>query len=435
VVRDFFVILEGEVAIVEGYGGEDRVISVHGPRRFLGEIGLLTGQAAFLTAVARKPGEVLAVPVDRLRELVAEDSELGDLVLRAFLIRRSMLIELGTGFRIVGSRYSPDTRRLREFAARNRLPHRWIDLKQRDGHHLIRLDDGGSVAGRTVLVATGARYRKLPVPRLEEFEGVSVHYAATLVEAQLCRNDPVAVVGGGNSAGQATVFLTRHAARVRLLVREDDLGKSMSRYLADRIERSPGVEILRHTEVRELVGDQGVLRALVFEDNRTGSAARSRRARSSSSSARSPMRAGSEINSRSTAVASSSPAPMPSAPRRMARAGTPIVSRSCSRPVGPGCSPRATCGAGRSSGWPRPSARRPWPSAWCTTTSSTGRRHSSTGRRFRRGPWPEAAGAVPGLQPGQADRRSRSGSPYGDGGSVPSSRAASSATSSSTRTS
>jgi thioredoxin reductase (NADPH) len=404
---DFYVVLEGQVAILEGYGGAVRVVAVHGPRRFLGELGLLTGQAAFLTAVALEPGEVLVVPVERLRELVSQDAAFGDLVLRAYLIRRSMLIELGAGFRIVGSRYSPDTRRLREFAARNRLPHRWIDLEkdkeaerllrqlgvapeetpvviwrgeqvlrnptnaelaraiglpapkpggtvcdlvivgagpaglaaavyaaseglatvtfdaiatggqagtsprienypgfpsgisgseltertviqaekfgadinvpaeataleQRDGHHLVRLDDGQAVEGRTVVVATGARYRKLPVPRLEEFEGTSVHYAATHVEAQLCHGDPVAVVGGGNSAGQAAVFLMKHAARVSLLIRGGDLGRSMSRYLADRIERTPGIEVLRHTEVRELVGE-GALEAVVVEDNRTGS--------------------------------------------------------------------------------------------------------------------------------------------------------------------
>jgi thioredoxin reductase (NADPH) len=403
---DFYVVLEGQVAILEGYGGAVRVVAVHGPRRFLGELGLLTGQAAFLTAVAVEPGEVLVVPVERLRELVSQDAAFGDLVLRAYLIRRSMLIELGAGFRIVGSRYSPATRRLREFAARNRLPHRWIDLEkdkeaeallrqlgvapeetpvviwrgeqvlrnpsnaelaraiglpaprpggavcdlvivgagpaglaaavyaaseglatvtldaiatggqagtsprienypgfpsgisgseltertviqaekfgarisvpaeataleQRDGHHLVRLDDGPAVEGRTVVVATGARYRKLAVPRLEEFEGTSVHYAATHVEAQLCHGDPVAVVGGGNSAGQAAVFLTRHAARVSLLIRGSDLGRSMSRYLADRIERTPGIEVLRHTEVRELVGE-GTLEAVGVQDNRTG---------------------------------------------------------------------------------------------------------------------------------------------------------------------
>jgi thioredoxin reductase (NADPH) len=127
---DFFVILEGKVAAVEGYGSDERVIRIHGPGRFLGELGLLTGQAALLTSVVREPGEVLAVPVEHLRELVTQDPTLGDLVLRAYLIRRSILIGLGTGIRIVGSRYSPDTRQLREFAARNRVPHRWIDLEE-----------------------------------------------------------------------------------------------------------------------------------------------------------------------------------------------------------------------------------------------------------------------------------------------------------------
>jgi thioredoxin reductase (NADPH) len=136
---DFFVVLEGRVAVVEGFGGDERVVRVHGPGRFLGELGLLTGQAALLTSVVREGGEVLAVPVERLRELVAEDAALGDLVLRAYLIRRSILISLGAGIRIVGSRYSPDTRRLREFAARNRLPHRWIDLEEdREAEALLR---------------------------------------------------------------------------------------------------------------------------------------------------------------------------------------------------------------------------------------------------------------------------------------------------------
>ena len=106
------------------------MIAVHGPGRFLGEVGLLTGQAAFFTAVVHEPGEVLALPVERLHEVVVREPGLGDLILHAFLLRRSMLIGLGAGFRIVGSRYSPDTRRLREFAARNRLPHHWIDLEQ-----------------------------------------------------------------------------------------------------------------------------------------------------------------------------------------------------------------------------------------------------------------------------------------------------------------
>ena len=120
---DFFVVLDrrGRHRRRERSGAE--LIAVHGPGRFLGELSLLTGQAAFFTAVVREPGAVLVVPAERLRELVGEDPALGDLILRAYLLRRSILIGLGAGFRIIGSRYSPDTRRLRDFAARNRLPH------------------------------------------------------------------------------------------------------------------------------------------------------------------------------------------------------------------------------------------------------------------------------------------------------------------------
>jgi len=404
---DFFVILSGKVAIVEGYdSGRERTIGVHGERRFLGELNLLTGQAAFLTAVVMEDGEVLAVPPERLRELVTHDTNLGDLILRAFLLRRSVLIGLGAGFRIIGSRYAPDTRRIREFAARNRLPHHWIDLEkdadaeallrelgvspeetpvviwrgrevlrnpsnvelaklfglplprakdevcdlivvgagpaglaaavygasegldtialdalatggqagtssrienylgfpagvsgaeltdravlqaekfgaeltmparatsleQRADHYAIGLEDGQELRARAIVIATGVQYRRLPVPRLEEFEGTSVYYAATLMEAQLCRGDPVAVVGGGNSAGQAALFLTGYASHVHLIVREPVLTENMSRYLADRIERRPDIAVHLHSEVRELCG-QDALEALVVEDNRTG---------------------------------------------------------------------------------------------------------------------------------------------------------------------
>ncbi|MCW2953512.1 MAG: Thioredoxin-disulfide reductase [Conexibacter sp.] len=403
---DFFVVLSGKVLMLEGSGEDQQLIAVHGPHRFLGELSLLTGQAAFFSAVVGESGEVLQVPVERLRQLVTQDAALGDLVLRAYLLRRERLVGLGAGLRIVGSRYSPDTHRLREFAARNRLPHRWIDLEEdrgaeallrqvgvapeeapvvilhasvlrnpsnselaravglpalrtpaavadlvvvgagpaglaaavygasegletialdaiatggqastsskienylgfpagisgaelaeratiqaekfgarvtvpaeatrlepQDGHHLVGLADGSALAARTVVIATGARYRKLPVPRLEEFEDVCVHYAATLMEAQLCAGESVAVVGGGNSAGQATIFLARHVARLRLLVRGEELGESMSRYLADRIARMPGIDVRLHTEVRELLGEDGDLDAVVVEDLHDG---------------------------------------------------------------------------------------------------------------------------------------------------------------------
>ena len=134
----------------------------------------------------------------------------------------------------------------------------------------MRLGESDALRARTILIATGAHYRRLPVPRLAQFEGTSVYYAATFVEAQMCRDDPIAIVGGGNSAGQATLFLSEHAAGpVRLLIRGGDLGANMSRYLADRIERHPGVEVMLHTEVRELVGDR-TLEALVVEDSPSG---------------------------------------------------------------------------------------------------------------------------------------------------------------------
>ncbi|NUS91326.1 MAG: FAD-dependent oxidoreductase [Nocardia sp.] len=410
--KDFFVILSGRVAIIdEGEGeSERRILRVHGRGRFLGELGLLEGQVAFFTAEAIEDGEILVVPAERVRELVAHDLVLSDLILRAYLIRRHLLIGLGSGFRIIGSCYSPDTLRLREFAMRNRLPHRLIDVEQddraeqllrsldiapedtpvviwhgekvlrnppntelarvvglpapdpvrdatqdvrdlivvgagpaglaasvygasdglntvtlesiaaggqastssrienylgfpagisgaelaeraviqagkfgarllvsaevtglvpEDGHHALPLADGGVVRGRAIVFATGARYRKLTVPGLEALEGTSVYYAATHQEARMCGTEPVAIVGGGNSAGQATVFLADGASRVHLLIRGSDLGKSMSRYLVDRIERHPRVTVHRNTEVRTVHGEK-YLEEITVENNHTG---------------------------------------------------------------------------------------------------------------------------------------------------------------------
>jgi thioredoxin reductase (NADPH) len=402
---EFIVILDGHVAVVQDLGTEQRVIAVHGPHRFLGEIGILTGQPFFLNAVTREPGEVLSVPVDALRGLVTRDPRLADLILRAFLIRRSLQLSLGAGFAIIGSRYSADTRRLREFAARNRLPHQWIDLESDtdaerllrelgidrdqtpvviwrgevlrnpdngvlaaafglrqsspsqsvfdlivvgagpaglaaavygaseglstvvlegvatggqagtssrienylgfpagisggelaeraviqarrfgaeltvpatagalepgDGHHVVRLDSDEQVRGRAVVIASGVRYRQLNLPREEEFEPTSIYYAATELEANMCRGDPVVVVGGGNSAGQATVFLAQHADPVNLVVQSNDLERDMSRYLADRIRQTPGVQVWLESEVRELHGDQA-LTEVVIENLKTG---------------------------------------------------------------------------------------------------------------------------------------------------------------------
>jgi thioredoxin reductase (NADPH) len=157
-----------------------------------------------------------------------------------------------------------------KFGATISVPAAATGLGERDGLHAVRLDDGTEIRTRTVVIATGARYRRLDLPRLDEFEGSSVYYAATFTEARFCDRQPVAIVGGGNSAGQATVYLSQHAAKVRLLIAHADLGRDMSRYLVDQIERDPAVEVHRNTEVRELIGRDGALEELVVDRNDTG---------------------------------------------------------------------------------------------------------------------------------------------------------------------
>jgi thioredoxin reductase (NADPH) len=349
---------------------------------------------------------VIQLPVAALRAAVAEDQELSNIILGAMLARRSILIEAGAGVKLVGSRYSRDVQRLREFLARNRMPYQWLDLESdeeadrllhvlgiepaetpvvagagvvlrnpsnaevaallglgsrgepplmcdlvivgggpaglaaavygasegldtqaidavafggqastsarienylgfptgisggelaeraglqarrfgarlvvpaeavalrcEDSHFAIELADGSTVNGRTVIVATGARYRKLEVPDYERFEDAgSIYYAATLTEGLACAHDPVLVVGGGNSAGQAAMFLSKHAAHVRLLIRGDDLAKSMSRYLITEIEEREHIEVLTQHEIVELKGETA-LESVIVADTRGG---------------------------------------------------------------------------------------------------------------------------------------------------------------------
>jgi thioredoxin reductase (NADPH) len=143
-----------------------------------------------------------------------------------------------------------------KFGVRLTAPAAAAGLKSAPGRHEIHLSTGDVATGRTVIIATGAQYRRLDVPRLDDFEMGGVYYAATQAEATLCAGDPVVIVGGGNSAGQAAMFLSRRSPDCRLLIRGGDLGKSMSRFLVDQIERNDFVKVCLHTEVVELGGER-----------------------------------------------------------------------------------------------------------------------------------------------------------------------------------
>src|SRR5215210_1087738 len=127
---DFIVVLKGALEVVDDFAGEARIIVIQRAGGFVGELNMLTGQAIYVSAVVREGGEVLAIPPERLKEVVTEEPALCDMFLKAFLARRSYAMRLGVGLRIVGSRHSEDARRLREFAARNRLPLAWIELEE-----------------------------------------------------------------------------------------------------------------------------------------------------------------------------------------------------------------------------------------------------------------------------------------------------------------
>ncbi len=143
-----------------------------------------------------------------------------------------------------------------KFGARLSSPTTAVALRDAGGHLVLRLDDGSDVVVRAAIVASGARYRRLDAARLEEFEGAGVYYAATDMEARVCAGSPVVVVGGGNSAGQAALFLASTGSNVVVAIRGDDLNSGMSRYLADRIQDDEHIEVRTSTRITHLDGDQ-----------------------------------------------------------------------------------------------------------------------------------------------------------------------------------
>jgi thioredoxin reductase (NADPH) len=354
-----------------------------------------------------KPGEVVELTREQLLSLVQTDSEISDILMRAFIIRRVQLIARGLGdVVLVGSNHSASTLRIREFLMRNGHPYTYVDLEHDtdveellDRFHIsaddipvlicrgevvlknpsnreiadclgfneaidparvydvvvvgagpaglaaavyaasegldvmvlelespggqagssskienylgfptgitgqelagraytqarkfgaqvqiakratrltcdrkpyaIEIDDDVRIPARTVVIATGAEYRRLSLPELPNFEGNGVYYAATFVEAQQCGADEVVVVGGGNSAGQAAVFLSQSCKRVHVLVRSSGLADTMSRYLIRRIEETPTISLHTHTEIIALEGD-GELQCVRWRNNQTG---------------------------------------------------------------------------------------------------------------------------------------------------------------------
>lgn len=157
-----------------------------------------------------------------------------------------------------------------KFGTRFAVPRRATDLAEReDGTFCVTLENGREVCTRAVIVATGVQYRRLPIPRLEEFEGAGIYYAATDVEARYCRDTEVVVIGGGNSAGQAAMFLSRTARHVHVLVRGRSLAASMSDYLSSRLEKDPRITIHYRTEVEALNGDSR-LETVTICDNASG---------------------------------------------------------------------------------------------------------------------------------------------------------------------
>ena len=145
-----------------------------------------------------------------------------------------------------------------KFGATLSAPADVVRLDSDNGYHLLRLESGEEVSTKCVLISTGASYRKLTIEGCERLEGSGVYYAATLVEAQLCRDAPVVIVGAGNSAGQAAVYLSERARKVFLLIRGDDLGKNMSQYLTRRIEQTASIEVRRHTEISKMYGNKSL---------------------------------------------------------------------------------------------------------------------------------------------------------------------------------
>jgi thioredoxin reductase (NADPH) len=407
VVVPFFVLLSGSMEIVQpDVTGGERLIVTHHAGSFTGEMTMISGRGALARGRVTAPGEFLELTGDDMRTLVARDNELSEILMRAFILRRLLLISSRQGnVVLLGSRHSANTLRLREFLTRNGHPHYYMDLDIDAGaqelldrfsvtiaeipvvicngvtvlrnpstHELARclglnanitatevrdlaivgagpsglaaavygasegldvlmiesespggqagssskienylgfptgvtgtelanrataqaqkfgakmliassvtklncerrpyelsVSCGQTIRARAVVIASGAQYNKPDIANLAKFEGQGIYYGATFIEAQMCGNETAIVVGGGNSAGQAAVYLSQTAGKVHMLVRSSQLSDTMSRYLIQRVEENPVIEVHYCTEIIGLDGDSQLER-VTWQDKNT----------------------------------------------------------------------------------------------------------------------------------------------------------------------
>ncbi len=402
-----FVVLNGSIDLFSVANGEEALLMSRGPGLFTGEVNLLSGRRSLVRCRAHEASKLLEISRANLQILMQNDAALGEVFLRAFILRRVYLITHSVGDAVlIGSLNSADTLRLRGFLSRNGHPFTYIDvekdadvqstldhfnirvedipvlicrgelvlrnpanaeaaecfglntgidegsvydlvvigagpsglaaavygaseglnvlvlesnapggqagsssrienylgfpmgisgqdlaarafiqaekfgaqiavarsaaaLKCARPPYAVQFDDGGTVQARSLIVATGAQYRRLNLPNLKQFEGAGVYYGATSVEAQVCSGQEVAIVGGGNSAGQAAIFLSTVAKHVYLLVRGPGLSETMSRYLISRIEACPEITLKTFTEIEALEGN-GHLERTHWRNTKTG---------------------------------------------------------------------------------------------------------------------------------------------------------------------
>jgi thioredoxin reductase (NADPH) len=404
--RDFFLVLSGAVEVFRRDRHGEHVIITHGRGHYGGETATMSGRGALVGGRAKGDTRVIAVSMEKLRELIAVEASLGETILLSFILRRMrMIAEHHSNITLIGSGAQRDTAHIRTFLTRNGIPHEFVDLDAIDDapaclrakrvtadelpvlvcdtqllknptnreiaeclgfdaelisgaqfdvavvgagpaglaaavyaaseglrviviescapggqagtsskienylgfptgisgqalagrayiqaqkfgaeiavarrlvrlhcgdpYHALELDGGDRIEARTVVIASGAVYRKPPIAGLETFDGGGVHYGASYIEGQYCRGKDAAIVGGGNSAGQAAVYLSAHARTVKILVRGQGLAESMSSYLIRRIEKTPNIELLPYTEVVRIEGEDRIS-ALVVRDNRNG---------------------------------------------------------------------------------------------------------------------------------------------------------------------